>query len=415
MTRSLHLAESANETGITSSTSAGDETESLIESLIERSERLMVALRSSDHREAAHAKAPKRWTLTETAAMVSRSTSGIRKAEKEGALPEAPKNPHNNFRVGYTLADINRIRRHFGWEPVRDERDPTVRMAFANFKGGVAKTTLTTHFAQYLAMRGYRTLVVDADSQASSTMMFGFHPDAEVEYGNTLAPYFAGEESSLEYAIRPTHWDGIDLIPASLELYGAEYQLAGVAGDGSNWLGMLDRGIATVEARYDVVLIDPPPALGMISLNVLRALTGLIVPTPPAMLDFHSTMTFFSMLDEVLEAINKNFDEPIRFGFLKMLLSKYDATRPSQEFVAGMIQDVFADAVVDAAFLLSAEINSASSQWSTVYELDKPSGSRATYRRCLESLDAVFGEIEREIQGQWPHRRRRRQQQVVTG
>lgn len=415
MIRSLHSSDSASELETDPGVPAEDATESLIDSLIERSERLMTALRSSDHQEAAHAKSPRRWTLTETAAMVSRSTSGIRKAEKEGALPEAPKNPHNNFRVGYTLADINRIRRHFGWEPMRDERDPTVRMAFANFKGGVAKTTLTTHFAQYLAMRGYRTLVIDADSQASLTMMFGLHPDSEIEYEHTLAPYFAGEQESLGYAIRSTHWDGVDLVPANLELYGSEYQLAGIAGDGSNWLGMLDRGIATVEARYDVVLIDPPPALGMISLNVLRALNGLIVPTPPAMLDFHSTMTFFSMLDEVLEAINKNFDAPIRFGFLKMLLSKYDATRPAQEFVAGMIQDVFADAVLDAAFLMSAEINSASSQWSTVYELDKPSGSRATYRRCLESLDTVFAEIEREIQGQWPHRRRRRQQQVVTG
>ncbi len=380
MASSPHLADSEDPSSAPDDDSSRDATLSLIDSLIERSERLVVALRSSDHQEAGFAKAPRRWSLTETAAMVSRSTSGIRKAERDGLLPEAPKNPANNFRVGYTLADINRIRRYFGWEPMRDERDPPVRMAFANFKGGVAKTTLSTHFAQYLAMRGYRVLVIDADSQASLTMMFGFHSDSEIDYEQTLGPYFASEQDSLDYAIRPTHWDGVDLIPANLSLYGSEYQLAGIAGDGSNWLGMLDRGIATVEQRYDVVLIDPPPALGMISLNVLRALSGLIVPTPPAMLDFHSTMTFFSMLDEVLEAINQNFDEPIRFHFLKMLLSKYDATRPSQEFVAGMIQKVFSDAVIDAAFLMSAEINSASSQWSTVYELDRPSGSRMTYR-----------------------------------
>src|SRR5690606_32247380 len=81
-------------------------------------------------------------------------------------------------------------------------------VAVANFKGGAAKTTTAVHLAQYLALRGYRVLLVDLDSQASLTALFGLQPDLELDETDTLYPYFRDERISLKGLPRRTYWDG---------------------------------------------------------------------------------------------------------------------------------------------------------------------------------------------------------------
>src|SRR3546814_18551316 len=81
--------------------------------------------------------------------------SAIRDAEKDGRLPPPPRT-ENNRRVGYTLAQLNDMRGLFGTRPWRSVEDPCCVMAVQNFKGGVGKSTLAVHLAQYLAIQGYR-------------------------------------------------------------------------------------------------------------------------------------------------------------------------------------------------------------------------------------------------------------------
>ena len=115
------------------------------------------------------------------AEMVGRSEKAIRDAESDGRLPEPSKDETTNRRHGYSLADINRMREVFGTLPHRDPDDPPLIMAVQNFKGGVGKTTLVVHLAQYFALRGYRICVMDCDSQASTTAVFGLNPDVDVD------------------------------------------------------------------------------------------------------------------------------------------------------------------------------------------------------------------------------------------
>ena len=126
----------------------------------------------------------RRFSISEAAEMVGRSTTSIRQAEKVGRLPE-PVKGEKGRRRGYTLEAINQMRGVFGTRPWRDPTsDEAVVIAIQNFKGGVGKSTLTAHLAQYLGLQGYRVCVLDCDPQGSTTSLFGVNPDYDLDMGD---------------------------------------------------------------------------------------------------------------------------------------------------------------------------------------------------------------------------------------
>src|ERR1700688_2521732 len=161
------------------------------------------------------------------AAMVGRDRTTLARAEPEIGMTVPARNPGNNRRIGYSLAQIQAFRAHFGTLPWREPAtDVPLVIACQNFKGGVGKSTTCVNFAHYLALKGYRVLVIETDSQATSTSMFGYMPDAEITQEHTLLPYLDSSESTLVYAVRKTYWPNIDLIPSCLALYEAEMAIA---------------------------------------------------------------------------------------------------------------------------------------------------------------------------------------------
>ena len=232
------------------------------------------------------------------AEMVGRTEKAIRDAEADGRLPEPDKDPATGRRTGYSLADVNRMREVFGTLPHRAPSDPALVLAIQNFKGGVGKSTVVVHLAQYLALKGYRVCVIDCDSQASTTSVFGLNPDVDVdEDEDTLYPFFQhGGPDSLHYALRATYWPGIAMIPANLGLYDAEYEFAArMVQEQSFVLDKLRAGVESISDQFDVILLDPPPALGMISLSVLRAANALVIPAPPNNIDFGFMFNLYEM------------------------------------------------------------------------------------------------------------------------
>lgn len=354
-----------------------------------------------------------RFNVSQAAEMVNRHAETIRDAEKSGRLPK-PTLDAKGRRTGYSLEDVNHMRKVFGTLPWRAPDEEPVVIAVQNFKGGVAKSTTCCHLSQYLALQGYRVLVIDCDSQATTTTFFGFNPDMDLDTEDTLLPYLVhGGASSLHYATRATYWDGIDLVPANLGLYEAEYLLASKAGAGGNIFEKLHKGIDTVKGNYDVILLDPPPALGMISLSVLRAANAMIVPVPPATMDFSSTAHFFSMLVEALEALEK-YGEPANYKFLKVLAAKVNDNKSAQTEMTKMMSSLYGDFMLDAHFKDSAEVDNATARLQTVYELDGPTTSAKTFKRCKAYLQAVNGEIEVLIRKTWPsHQQALRDQGLV--
>jgi chromosome partitioning protein len=153
--------------------------------------------------------------------------------------------------------------------------------AVANFKGGVTKTTTTIACAQALTLRGRKVLVIDCDPQGSATQLCGFAPETEVPENQTLLPLFYGDESTVGYAIRPTYWHNLDLIPATTYLSDAEFEVpAKLLSDRKfEFWDILNKGLKSHLSEYDVVLIDTPPALSQITTNALVVLMTKVKST----------------------------------------------------------------------------------------------------------------------------------------
>lgn len=357
-----------------------------------------------------------RFNVRTAAEMVGRTEKAIRDAEADGRLPEPDKDDGTGRRTGYTLAQVNKMREVFGTLPHRAQDDPPLVLAVQNFKGGVGKSTIVSHLAQYFALKGYRVCVIDCDSQASTTAIFGMNPDVDVdEEEDTLYPFLQhGGPKSLHYALRATYWPGIALIPANLGLYDAEYEFAArMAREPTFILDRLRDGIASISDQFDVILLDPPPALGMISLSVLRAASALLIPAPPSNIDFASTAHFLKMMEATLTELAR-FGGERSYSFVKILASKMNDQKSAHLAIKRMMDAVFPQDMLQSVLKDSAEIDNATANLSTVYELTGPATRTETHKRCRAYLDAVGREIETLARKTWPsHHRALRKEGIL--
>ena len=385
-----------------------------IAALYNRSLDVLASLRARGDAEGTQQRIAPRFSITRAAELVGRTGAAIRDAEKAGRIP-AVERTVSGHRVGYSLAEINHMRGVFGTRPWRTVDDPISIIAVQNFKGGVGKSTVSMHLAQYLAIKGYRVCLIDCDSQGSSTSMCGYVPDLDIAEEDTLYPFFRNAEmSSLAYAVRETHWDGLYLIPSNLKLYSAEYELAArIARADKGLLNRLSEGIASIADHFDVIILDPPPALGTISLSVMRAANALLVPIPPTVVDFTSTTTFLAMLYETMRVLEEQ-GLPIELSWLRMLATRADEQKSMQRELLGVMRNLFGEVLLRSVLKDSAEIDNASARLMTVYDLDGPVTSRETYQRCLTYLNAVNAEVETLIRLTWPsHADRLRAEGVI--
>ena len=330
---------------------------------------------------------------------------GLDEAELRRRLTPAEAGAASPLRREVGLGELNALRRTLagGAGPGRRPGDPLQVVSLANFKGGVAKTTTAVHLAQYLALHGYRVLLVDLDSQASATALFGHSPDEEFGEGDTLCAWLRGEVASLVPLLRATYWDGLDLLPANLGLYRAEFELPArqMRERAFRFWRLLRDGLATVDERYDVVVCDCPPSLGYLSINALFASTGLIVPVPPSMPDFASTGRFFRMMADTLETI-AGFDALPSSGlaFVRVLLAKFSTADRNHRRMAAWLEGNFAERLLRNRMALTTALDFAGNLKRTLYEVE-PTPERRAHARALGFMNAVNGEIEDLIQAQW--------------
>jgi len=247
----------------------------------------------------------------------------------------------------------------------------------ANQKGGVAKTTTSVNLAAGLALRGHRALVVDLDPQANATTGLGLdHRTVDA----TTYDLLLGDSPLTDVAL-PTAVPRLDCAPSSPDLAGAEVELvASVARERK-----LAEALDGAPARYDLIFIDCPPSLGLLTVNAMAAAQDLIVPVQCEYYALEGLGQLLGNAERVRNALNPTL------RIVGFLLTMYDARTKLASQVADEVRKHFGDLVYETVIPRSVRLSEAPSFGEPVLTLDPSSRGAISYRLLAAEVEARYG------------------------
>lgn len=250
----------------------------------------------------------------------------------------------------------------------------------ANQKGGVAKTTTSVNLAAALALRGQRVLVVDVDPQGNATTGLGIdRTSVEVSSYDLLLG-----EGDLTTAARATAIDGLNCVPATLDLAGAEIELVGSLAREHK----LSEALATATADYRFVFIDCPPSLGLLTVNALVAARDLLVPVQCEYYALEGLGQLLGTAERVRSALNPE----LRIS--GMLLTMYDARTKLSSQVSDEVRAHFGDFVFKTVIPRSVRLSEAPSFGEPVLTLDPSSRGAISYKLLAAEMEQRYAPTE---------------------
>ncbi|UJJ60590.1 AAA family ATPase [Rhodanobacter denitrificans] len=306
-----------------------------------------------------------------------------------------------------TLEEIHKIQELAGVRPHKPLGSRTARVAVANFKGGATKTTVALHLGQACPLRGYRTLLVDADPQGTLSRLMGFRPET-IEPENTLTSLFEniarkdGERVGLRP--QPTHIDGLDIIPASLDMTGADIHIAAAfmqkLEGASEFYRLFDAALEEIEDRYDIIIIDTAPAFSFLALNVLWAANGLVIPLPPSFPDFSATVDFCGMSGDLVKALSRLKGMDKRWSPCAFTHSRSDNSG-SANMVREFSSHLFGKYRIDQGLPKSSAFEAALGQMRSVYEVTSHDVDSRALNRARDASDQLASRLIGLIEAEW--------------
>ncbi len=250
-------------------------------------------------------------------------------------------------------------------------------IAFANQKGGVAKTTTTLNLGVALAEKGHNVLLVDLDPQGNLTMSQGFNPDAIERSMFDVLVHKLPITEIVETA-------EVDIAVASIDLAGAELALSSMIGRER----ALEKALLPVREAYDYILIDTPPSLGLLTINAFVAADGVIVPVQCEYLSLRGLVQLQNTLTMIRENLNPNVDI---VGILPTMFDK--RVLHSREAVE-ILQENFGDLVFKTRIRKTIRYAEAPVKGLSVLKYD-PTGAAAEAYRDL-AKEVLHGAKARE-------------------
>ena len=255
-------------------------------------------------------------------------------------------------------------------------RQAPATVAVVNQKGGVGKTTTVVNLGAALALRGHRIAVVDLDPQANATTGLGLDRRSVTAGSYEL---LAGEATP-EDVLRTTRIKGLELVPSSSDLAGAEVELAGA----SEREFRLARALEGLEPRPDLVLVDCPPSLGLLTVNALAAADDLLVPVQCE----YYALEGLSALVETAERARSTLNP--RLTIAGVLLTMFDGRTKLAGQVVAEVRRHFGARVFDTVIPRSVRLSEAPSFGEPVLTLDPGARASTCYRLLAKEVETLY-------------------------
>lgn len=245
-------------------------------------------------------------------------------------------------------------------------------ISIINQKGGVGKTTTAVNLAAYLADKGKKTLLIDEDSQGNSTSGLS----DGVKFQGNLYDVLLNDQP-VEEAIVKTALKKLFLLPASIDLAGAEIEIAGL----SERETLLKRKIEALKDNYDYILIDCPPSLGLMTLNALVASDSIIIPIQA---EFYA-LEGLSQLVKTVQIVGRKLNPSLHI--LGIVLTMFDGRTNLSIQVAEEVKKYFGSKVFKTVIPRSVKLSEAPSFGESILTYaPKSKGAEAYKKLCREVL-----------------------------
>ena len=245
-------------------------------------------------------------------------------------------------------------------------------ISVANQKGGVGKTTTTVNLGASLAFVGKKILLVDSDAQGNATSGMGIRkPDVTQDIYDVLV-----NEVPIQDAIYPTSRENLDIVPATLQLAGAEIELTSMMARESR----LKMALNEVKDQYDFILIDCPPSLGHLTINAFTASDSILIPVQCE----YYALEGLSQLLNTVRLVQKHFNPELEIE--GVLLTMYDARTNLGAEVVEEVRRYFQEKVYDTIIPRNIRLSEAPSHGLSIIDYDIRSKGAEVYQALAKEV-----------------------------